>query len=899
MTKTILNLIMSMVITSLSINLFAQQPNWEDLQKEGNALLIQGHYAKAEAVLLECIQLQNKVLKKTDYRLKASRSFLRICYAQLNLRDKHEALILEELELSKSFGNESSEFSSALLDASSFYVTVLKNIEKAEPYINQHLSISRQTYQKNKMFEQAHTLTLKLAATWYDGFNLKEKSKSLLQEALQILETDLKKRIKNPELYQYNLMQRGEICMQLGDKEKASLLLQERINLIESIHGNNSQPYRDAVTFKRALMDKEIDVKIISENLKALNKTSPEYLSNLVLKAGALIAKDNYRDAEPLLVEILTLSEKVYGQIPELLQTELFNLGFCQLKIEKYTDAEISFNNSFTQTQKMINESLPLLSEEEKKNFTTTRLFQQFELFKPVVITYHFQSPSLAGQLFNNQIFTKAILLSASQKMRERIMRSDDTNLKNDFLLWKSKKQELLNAYKLSLKEQVNSGIDIKKLESEANTLEKNLSTRSEDFKGINEKSIIKWQDIQQQLKDNEAVVEIVRSSYNRNYNTNPLQDTVVYMALVITKKSQNPAVVMLSDGRSLETRLGRYYANAMKAKLEDKQSYEYYWKPIAEHLQNVLPPGVKQTIYLSSDGVYNNINVNTLYNPTTNKFVQDEYSIRLLTNSKDLMLPTPVKGNNSAELFGYPDYQAALNNPQHTSSNVSTYEQFQTGIIEKFLIGEGIPQLPGTKKEIEQIQSTLSSKGVPHNSYLGAIATETKVKNLQSPRVLHIATHGYFTDTGNSSVNQPNSSLNQNPLVRSGLLLAGSANAFSKNQVTSGDDGILTAYEAMNLNLDATDLVVLSACETGSGEIVNGEGVYGLQRAFQVAGAKAVIMSLWKVDDEATQNLMIRFYKLWLESGNKRTAFESAQQSIRSDFPHPYYWGPFILIGD
>jgi CHAT domain-containing protein len=256
--------------------------------------------------------------------------------------------------------------------------------------------------------------------------------------------------------------------------------------------------------------------------------------------------------------------------------------------------------------------------------------------------------------------------------------------------------------------------------------------------------------------------------------------------------------------------------------------------------------------------------------------FVINQFDLVIVGNSKDLIGYKNKKtraAKKNAFLLGFPDYG-----------------------------GSAVAALPGTKVEIDGVSRTLKASGYQVAQYLQLQATEKQLKSIKGPSLVHIATHGYFMkDVDGGGVGVASENAKNNPLLRSGILLAGASKTISGEQVPnleSNDNGVLTAYEAMNLNLEGTDLIVLSACETGLGDVKSGEGVYGLQRAFLVAGADAMVMSLWKVDDAATQQLMTNFYTNWTKGGSKLKAFKQAQLQLMTKYKEPYYWGAFVMMG-
>jgi CHAT domain-containing protein len=224
--------------------------------------------------------------------------------------------------------------------------------------------------------------------------------------------------------------------------------------------------------------------------------------------------------------------------------------------------------------------------------------------------------------------------------------------------------------------------------------------------------------------------------------------------------------------------------------------------------------------------------------------------------------------------------------------------------VLDKIKSSIKIGRLEGTQKELETLDAILKDSKITVELFSKTSATEDNLKNIQSPDILHIATHGYFLKNDDTSKTKQsisdliNDNYKNDSYLKSGLLLAGAQNSLNGKQPAKTNNGILTAQEAKSLNLKDTELVVLSACETGLGDNLVGEGVIGLQRAFMIAGAKSVIMSLWSVSDEKTQELMTLFYTNWIKNNmSKEEALYQAKIEMKKLYPQPYYWAGFVLL--
>jgi len=470
-------------------------------------------------------------------------------------------------------------------------------------------------------------------------------------------------------------------------------------------------------------------------------------------------------------------------------------------------------------------------------------------------------------------------LLSTSNKIKKRILSSNDSVMINHYYQWLRQRDQLAQFYALSKDEMKSKKSSIDSLERLAKATEKELNISAEDLEKDKGRETT-WREVQRALAPNEAAIEIIRV---RHHTAHP-RDSIVYVAMVLTSESKTgPQAVVLPDGKLLEGRALRFYKNAISAQIADSVSFKNYWARIQPLLKN------KTKLYVSADGVYNSINLNTLRDASGSYLVEAK-NISLVANTKDVVYlkkKSNVFTKANASLIGFPKYFIGKDRfKQRNKQRDFNFDQLSE------LDFTGIAELPGTKTEIEKVDGILSTHRWQVKTYTNEEATEEVLKQMAQPGLLHIATHGFFTDDKDKSSTT-------DPMLRAGLLFTGAAN-FLQDKVNWGsDNGILTAYEASNLNLDNTELVILSACETGKGEVQDGEGVYGLQRAFQTAGAKSILMSLWKVDDTATQELMALFYENWTNGKTKSEAFKQAQLSLKQKYSNPYYWGAFVMMGE
>jgi tetratricopeptide (TPR) repeat protein len=618
-------------------------------------------------------------------------------------------------------------------------------------------------------------------------------------------------------------------------------------------------------------------------------------------------SQGRYGEAEDLFTEALKMHQELcpkseYPRGHPVLALSLNNLGYLYDSQGRYGEAEELFTEALDIYKSHYENNSKSMSEREREQFLETLLYN-FEIFNSFAVKRYEENPKILVNMLNNRLYFKSILLNTSVKIRESIMSSGDESLislYDDFL---DTRRYINFLYTKTSDEIKNMGVNVDSVYKAANDIEKELARRSPAFKEQSE--IYTFEDVRNKLKQDEAYIEIIRFKY---YDKNWI-DTVYYAALIVTPDTKDyPEFVLMENGNFIEENTTEdYLSQIVKGRFANASDfYNKLWKPIADKLDGA------SKLYVSLDGVYNKINLNTIYDPENSKNLIDEYDICYLTSVKDFIKDGKEYTNNNALIVGDPKFD--LDESQHVqyaSKFRSTSTRGSGRAKLEDLSKIKLDELAWTEKEVNLIDSILVNNGWQAEKYTEELALEEVVKQADNPRILHLSTHGKFLSDTVITENKSRgfisdkvfgfdiSTTKKDPLLRSMLFFTGSQNTIDEGKSPDGtEDGILTAKEVSTLKLDETELVVLSACETGLGDVRNGEGVYGLQRAFRMAGAENIIMSLWEIPDQATQEFLTLFYTKWLESGEARVSFIAAQKIMKEKYPLPQMWGGLVFIG-
>lgn len=554
-------------------------------------------------------------------------------------------------------------------------------------------------------------------------------------------------------------------------------------------------------------------------------------------------------------------------------------------------------------------EDFHYMSEEERKQYWTN-IQTAIDRLYWLTMDKGERVPNLLSDAYDIRLATKSQLLNKSAKVKKQVLDSGDPELIAQFDQWENLKNEIAKLVQLP-----DTAQSVKALRKEANQLEKTIADRSAVFSRYTNEESVTWTDIRNILKPGEAAVEIIRfpglnpdslKKEYAHYNT----DTMYYAAMILYPEAPAPIFVSIGDHKSLDLKGTNIYEQFYKNKnpadpafMPKDTLYNIYWKPIAARL-----PENTRKIYLSGAGVYSQLNLNTLYNYKSKQYLLEEFDLYYVTSTKELLKPREsTPGSKNAVLFGNPTYlmdeNAYADYLGDLTKEASVTRGLSTG---EWLKGEILDPLPGTQKEVEIVSGLFLNSGWSTELYTGPEATEEQIKRMKNPSVLHIGTHGTFMGINTLKVKGKVENLtdwlkykdwNSEAMFNSGLLLSGVSNYYQSGPNTSIEDGFLTSYEATTLDLEGTELAILSACQTGLGSVDAGEGVYGLQRAFKLAGVETIVMSFWNVSDQVTNELMSTFYGNWLSGQDKYLAFKSAQQQILEKYPQPYFWGAFVMV--
>ncbi len=867
-----------------------------------------GDYDKAEQLHLEVKEIRAKVLGRKHQDYAQSLNNLAIVYMGKGNYAKAESLYLESKKIyAKTVGTEHPDYTAPINGLAVLYQNK-GDYAKAELMFFESKEIRAKTVGKEHPY---YSSSLNNLAGLYVAKGDYSKAEPLYLEAVEILAKTLGKEHPN---YAASLNNLAILYDHKGDYAKAEPLLWEAKAVREKVLGKEHPDYAASLNGLAVLYQNKGDyakaepLYLESKEIraKALGKEHPDYAATLTNLAILYKNMGNYANAEPLFLEAKEIRAKVVGKEHPDYSNSLHNFALFYQSTNRIPESAALFLEMNELDRRLIETSATYSSESQMLAYLHKFDIRLAEFYS---FSQAHSSPELSGEGFDNALFYNGFLLENAHRLIRSVAEADSLT-RETFELWQGCRRRLANEYAKPIAKRRY----VPEVEAEAEgyekTLTRNLTTFGDAYHAP------RWQEVRDRLREGEAAVEFIHYQF---YSPKPT-DSVFYSALVLRPGDKAPLFVPLFEEREIAPLLENAKGgnvrgiNALYSPGGQKSLYGLVWKPLEESLKGV------ETVYCSPSGLLHRLNLSAI--PTDDEqTISDRRQLVLLGSTRQLVVPNFTKAaENSAYIVGGVRYDM---DSTAMANNTKIYEDtsFTTRgtpalndlpfNIDSTNRGDSWRYLPGSATEATEISKVLNSANFAVQLDTGYFATEEKFKTLgseqPSPRTILVSTHGFFfpdpkdrNEERGMRDGEPVFKMSEHPMMRSGLVLAGANEAWASGKAPENrEDGILTAYEISQMNLSGTELVVLSACETGLGDIEGNEGVYGLQRAFKIAGAKYLMMSLWKVNDQSTRELMTDFYQQWLTNGlTIPEAFRAAQQNMKNKYPDaPYHWAGFVLV--
>ena len=938
-----------------------------------------GNSQKAYDLYMEVLDIQKATIGETHPDYAVTLNNLAGIYAELGnyleaIRIDKTTLALRERILGKNHPHYVTTLSNLALDLWS-----IGNNAEAMMYGQEALNKTEKIYGKQN-HNYATTLTSMAsykasAADYIEAINLSKEALDIIRNTLGKNHPDYARSLNNIGSYYYYLGNYTEALAlteealeiyaeSIGKKNYQYALAVDNLALYNAFSGNNE----DAVRLGNIALE-------IWEEI--LTKDHPYYALSLERLSTYYGLSENYPEAIRISTEASRRLEKCMGKDNTDYATSINNLANYHSCSDNWTEAlklglevtsilertvDKKHPNYIQSIANLANYSFHIGDTASLKKYATaanemyigsTRRFfadmtagerrKFWEKYKPwfekLINTYAFatSSPALVAAGYDATLTAKGILLSSERDLSMIISESGDSTAIDTYSNLRSVRNILDQLYKTPIKDR---DTDLDSLEQKAKQLELDLIKQSKPYGDFTKRISIGWENVKASLKPNEVAVEFVsfplpssfllkfQNTDNRCISGDSCQEHILYAAYVIKPDMQSPAMVPLfHSGQLKEIGSWNMYNTSDLSRL--------IWSPLTSYIDK------SSDIYFAPSGDLYKIGIEYLPNYNGEGYMADRHKFHRLSSTRELALAGKRGKMSKAVLYGgllYNTDISILEQDNVKYNQPETREVSVYNIADSIYSRSGVSDLPGTALEVKNISHSLECGNLQHLLYTKENGTEASFKALSGKDIdiIHIATHGFYWEPSkdNRGLNteilrlmgqQLPLSTEEKALTRSGLIFSGANNALrGKHLPDHVQDGILTAWEIANLDFNRTQLVVMSACQSGLGEIT-GEGVFGLQRGFKKAGVDMLLMSLWKVDDIATQILMNKFYEDLIDGKSLHDALTESQKYLRDymimkevtdssidekgnitettrkvimrPYSNPRYWAAFILL--